>query len=546
MHGRQRQPIHSLKLPRKLLDGRRTICKIIADLPPKCSQEHIRSILEPVVEGIISDRTLDSSGDARVSDYGEGVTPIMVACDKSELACLEFIEQTINKLGSSEDIRMMIDLMGHPFDRCLDECGGNSAAHLAASTGFTDGVDFLVAVLENIASKHEERLAEILKNIHSNLDSGKDLDKCSQAMRDENAVSVERRDLYLAILSTGNAHSDTPLMIASASGHASFLNHVLMKMLPDGWEGTTLVSQPSGNENRLARVRRAFELKNSSGDTALSLACGHGYSDVIEVLIGSVVGVKYDDLEHAKAIVAKTDEALKLMIQKHGRNQMESYKRRGKNVKRCLVMLQIKQAKTAQETMDNLLMEEQQKETHAKAKTSSRRKKKKSGRSAMKLTPSISDHKHNPLDNGTTSQIGSDDDSAYSVKDQTLHEIIHTDRSQCNDVSPLSISSSRCDIHNAIKGDTLAFASKIPEEENPTDEVTVAGNGDGEKDEGGTTLEAEMESLCLDTSMLLLTPHGMAMKLSPSQLDVVENVLEQQLAAVQQARRIQSRLLSQK
>mmetsp|Transcript_19377 Transcript_19377/g.24410 ORF Transcript_19377/g.24410 Transcript_19377/m.24410 type:complete len:140 (+) Transcript_19377:3-422(+) len=58
-------------------------------------------------------------------------------------------------------------------------------------------------------------------------------------------------------------------------------------------------------------------------------------------------------------------------------------------------------------------------------------------------------------------------------------------------------------------------------------------------------LEAVMESLCLDASMLLLSPHGMAMELSPSQLDVIEDVLHQQLGAVAEARQIHHRLMSQ-
>eukprot|EP00560_Eucampia_antarctica_P000576 CAMPEP_0197837798 /NCGR_PEP_ID=MMETSP1437-20131217/33347_1 /TAXON_ID=49252 ORGANISM="Eucampia antarctica, Strain CCMP1452" /NCGR_SAMPLE_ID=MMETSP1437 /ASSEMBLY_ACC=CAM_ASM_001096 /LENGTH=124 /DNA_ID=CAMNT_0043445141 /DNA_START=242 /DNA_END=616 /DNA_ORIENTATION=+ len=57
--------------------------------------------------------------------------------------------------------------------------------------------------------------------------------------------------------------------------------------------------------------------------------------------------------------------------------------------------------------------------------------------------------------------------------------------------------------------------------------------------------EAVMESLCLDASMLLLTPHGMAMHLSPCQIEAVETVLMNQLDAVQNAKTIQSRLHSE-
>jgi hypothetical protein len=53
---------------------------------------------------------------------------------------------------------------------------------------------------------------------------------------------------------------------------------------------------------------------------------------------------------------------------------------------------------------------------------------------------------------------------------------------------------------------------------------------------------AVMDALCLDVSMLLYTPHGMALNLSPSQLEAVQAVLENQLVFVQEARKIQNRM----
>jgi hypothetical protein len=56
-------------------------------------------------------------------------------------------------------------------------------------------------------------------------------------------------------------------------------------------------------------------------------------------------------------------------------------------------------------------------------------------------------------------------------------------------------------------------------------------------------VDSVMEALCLDNSMLLLSPHSMALNLSPSQLDAVGAVLRNQVGAVEQAQEIQSRLL---
>ena len=54
-------------------------------------------------------------------------------------------------------------------------------------------------------------------------------------------------------------------------------------------------------------------------------------------------------------------------------------------------------------------------------------------------------------------------------------------------------------------------------------------------------IDAVMDALCLDVSMLLYTPHGMALNLSPSQLDAVERILEKQMISVKEARQIQHR-----
>jgi hypothetical protein len=54
-----------------------------------------------------------------------------------------------------------------------------------------------------------------------------------------------------------------------------------------------------------------------------------------------------------------------------------------------------------------------------------------------------------------------------------------------------------------------------------------------------------MDALCLDASMLLLSPHSLAMNLSPCQLEAVETVLKNQLDAVSQAKNIHSRLMAE-
>jgi hypothetical protein len=59
-------------------------------------------------------------------------------------------------------------------------------------------------------------------------------------------------------------------------------------------------------------------------------------------------------------------------------------------------------------------------------------------------------------------------------------------------------------------------------------------------------IDAVMDSLCLNATMLLLTSHGMAMGLSPSQLDAIESILGTQMGAVHEAKKIQARIRLEK
>jgi len=55
-------------------------------------------------------------------------------------------------------------------------------------------------------------------------------------------------------------------------------------------------------------------------------------------------------------------------------------------------------------------------------------------------------------------------------------------------------------------------------------------------------IDAVMDALCLDVSMLLYTPHGMALCLSPCQLDAVEQILQKQVQSIHEARRLQCKM----
>ena len=62
----------------------------------------------------------------------------------------------------------------------------------------------------------------------------------------------------------------------------------------------------------------------------------------------------------------------------------------------------------------------------------------------------------------------------------------------------------------------------------------------------GIDIEAKMESLCLDPSMLLLTSYGMAIEMSPCQLETKQEILKHKYNAKIEAQRIQKRQLSER
>lgn len=537
MPRRRRQQLHRSNLSQHVFDGRRVLCSAISELPSDSPCSHVSSILEPLLEGILQGYTHECSDGANVSEV-DGVTPTMVACDKAQLGCLEFINRKINTESAPGRSQLMVDIMGHPLDRCSNECGGNSAAHLLAAlkNNCADGLDLLVTILEKVVSENDD-FAKIMENVEFRSDQ-KDRNERVQATQDRPNTRHQKLDLYLAIVATGNAHNDTPLMIASAGGHATFLSHVLRKIFPDGWEGNNFLSFSGAACESLPRVRRAFEMKNHSGDTALLLGLGHGHCSVVDVLI-NVVNVTYDDVVKSKTIVKKTDEALEMMRQK-GHSNTEAYEKKGKNVRRCLVMLQVKQAQIAREHLENLLSEERKKDAN-NDNLLRRQKKTRSGKSTKKPAPCPSKHENNCHENAMQTSSDSDDVDGPDVPQQTIQS-----RSKPNDSSRVPSCLDSGEKQDRGKVDVLVSPSNS--RNGPSDKIlpTLPTAGNSGKEELATTLESEMESLCLDTSMLLLTSHGMAMQLSPSQLDVIENVLENQLAAVQEARGIQSRLLSQK
>lgn len=409
------------------------------------------------------------------SGKDEGITPLMVVCDRKELHLLNFIVATYNHAANE---------WGNPLDMSSASVGGNSAIHHAAMSGFGEAIPILCTILEMSSSAADCRAKTMLR-----------------------------------LLSQTNAHRDTPLMMACVGGHVNFLSAIL--------------SEFGGSQNTyVAELRRLLRLSNQSGDTSISLAVGHGRVNVLEFLL-SVTGMDiiptYDDIQLCQVKVTHLEDSLGAFP-----SQSDDMKRM-KDVKRCLVTLKVAHAKSAEKAMVELLDAEPTSLPKAPTK-------------AMRL-PRSPDRKDEILDEERDKDVTANERNKQEGEPlsgvpafQTLADgsVVKRGTSDSLDEPPVSTYRPGTNYHRKSFDDMLRERYRQSKSLSPTFSETIA---NPRHDEGGqSAIDSAMESLCLDTSMLLLSPHGMALKLSASQLEAVEEILGHQLQAVKEARVIQSRL----
>lgn len=157
------------------------------------------------------------------------------------------------------------------------------------------------------------------------------------------------------------------------------------------------------------------------------------------------------------------------------------------------------------------------------------------------------------LNNGSV-MITTKDDNIFCEKQKSMNQKISLQKSFGENLSTILINESSCasNVDLALDDKSICTEKVIT-----ADEENYVGLQQHEEDMLSSELHVDLnrlwqqlcpeaESLCIDVSKLLLTPHGMAMDLSPSQLEVVTQLLRKQLAAASEAKRIHSCLLHQK
>jgi ankyrin repeat protein len=441
------------------------VCTIIASLAEQASYSEACRQLDPIV----NDAVEEHNGCATDND---GVTPLMVSCDKANASCLQYMANKLKENPSH------VTLFGDPLAKSSSKLGENSAIHFAAMNGFSNAIH----LLEDI----------------------------------NNALIATTRDPPRKVFSATNKHGDTCIMMACAGGHLAFLKGLFQMECAD--------------------VSAYCTLQNHSGDSALSLACGHGHADIVAFLLSATDGpkltVQYSDIEACKQKLASADKALS-MIQANACTR-KTYETKRNNVRRCLVQMQVLSAQAAQSAMEQLIAQEDSASTQSEtvAKTNNPRKSKTVISNTLTKKAAVDFQKQN-------SSVWSKESK---VEDDLLYKNIYAPRYR-------TLPSGAVVKHGS--GTTMEYGE--PEDHLPLIEVSLVTKSADDmlreryrdpyvRQSQDAAIDSVMDSLCLKASMLLFTSHGMALGLSPSQLEAIEGILCNQLLAVKEAKEIQTRI----
>jgi hypothetical protein len=514
---------------------REKLCQKIATLDNDATIPDIQEVLSTCFK--IGDEA-DVINRNDIEDVNDiAATPLMVACGKGKISFLKYVAKNYTETHGNNTFLTNTQIIGD----CLHASsidGNNQAIHYAVSSPHA------LEYLSHIFMKQQS------------LDI------------DENTIMpMSQFEVGIKLLSQVNDHGDTPLMMAAASGDSFAIEHWVHYL------ASSLPSVASAKEQNV--LKRLLAMTNTANDSALSLACGNGHCEVVEYLVSTesinrnrnddhaavdskpgivlpLVHVTYQDIQCVKSTLKRVQS----VESKVPANKMEEFKIKQSNTIKCLDYLQKSSAQHAEQVSLSLLKEDEYAKRPKKSKKKSKKKKKRVLRGS---TQNLENVCTNNME-GEKKKIGNEsnlpcEEQDMSRPDLTLSEQTQTliddtrERDQSHDqhlfTKPIVFTSEDgtivSDFRDKIKiNENVITGDNIPKDENTIEHLL--------RERCDDTLSRKsdevMESLCLDASMLLLSPHALAMKLSPSQLEAVEVVLKNQLEAVAQAKRIHCRLMS--
>lgn len=481
---------------------------------------------------------------------GSNITPLMVACDKSLDASLVNLR---SKIDEKNDMEATLNLWGHPTEKMSEQEGGNSAAHHALAAGFAFGLD----TIEFVSSCCLER---------------------STPPDDKDLIKKKDVETYIAILSQPNANKDTPIMMACVFGHTAILKHILQRYLQLSLHAVDIKYMDlncSKMQKLWKPIQDIFAIRNEEDCSALNLACGHGKVDTVQLLlqplvvqlslygssykvklinsedtVGDVdtvksfickplVQVSYEDVKYCKSSLEDLDAELRFMKQQNRINSshLDEFMEQRSKICQCEDILVDHMNRVASDAMDGLLNEEKSNTTTKNHKTTKKKKQKQSRRGSK--SADVIDRRSK--DETDAFQVAEQESIGYVSPFITLQDGRVISKKQNLDVidsleleQDLPTPSANIGVPESLQ---RVLKSQLKHQSN---------DSNANKQHGSFNIEAQMESLCLDPSMLLLSPHGMAMELSPCQLEAMQTILAHQLDGAKEAQSIQKRLLSER
>ena len=528
------------------------------------------------------------------SDWGEeddNVTPLMLACDKCCTEALIYLRTQISAgKYNSQPIVHLIEAWGHPNEASSH---GNRAAHHAFAAGFSEGLD----LLENIWGCFEEdsghRLSRYLSLLSQTNHNGDTPLMMACVSGHENIVrSLLKRSVQLALISRPddskasvmetwqllkdifnirNGEKCTALNLACGHGHPGIVKILIephnleVNSNEDPIEVNQLFGDKENNSTDEAGTEpQNFDANSSKGLIVVDLLCCDKEKKLTDEAnatsrtlhqMNPLADVTFTDIDFCKKTLKDLDTRLKIEDQFKG-VMIEKYSLQRKNTNECLAMMECELDRLATKTANELILHDNHsaksivKPIISKGALKKVKIKKKQKRNARENRSS--DVELNGVVNATRSDNitgnicwghvkNEPDDEAQessikpspfiTLQDGTVISKHHKAESDLR-IDILADNPSIDNINSdesTINKDAKTF-QRILQSTN-----TISNNDDD--------IGALMESLCLDPAMLLLSPHGMAIEMSPCQLDAIESILNHQLRATNEARRIQKRLL---
>lgn len=458
----------------------RNLCSRINTFEENVSYENVEATLSPVLEEyVIDNETFLDLGKIR-----DRVTPLLLSCDKGQVETCRWLLHQLKGKPHCENVLGSI-----LKDRAPES--GNLAIHQAALSG---KVEIFNLLLEASSKADEDNTAQLL-----------------------------------LLLNALNKHQDTPIMMAVVENNIDYLfRH---------W--FSLLTSPSQASEVLIKC-------NASNDSAISLACGHGHKEVLDVLLQACGGSRHAVTDHdyvrAQDSLLRTKKLhQKLLRKKHDNSIQEStiseILRKCNAIHSCARAVKVALEEKAQVAAEQLLeCELTGEETNSSTtpchmvKASKKKKKKKTDKPKINQQVSTCSNKnHSEKSSDLTFVKLSNGKTAVSVQGRHLDMDDEEQRKRV-----ISFTATNRDSTQKSVDELFRDQLKATQEKTTTDQR-------GHGYETGNIPDI-LDALCLDASQLLLPAQGMALHLSPSQLDVIDGVLERQREAVRQARDIQQRL----